>query len=65
MVYVKDKDIPQKVWRVVLATGGRRCLSAVDMSNDSEGIRGQPREPLYTDFVLDCYYIDYDGSRYG
>lgn len=64
-VYVKDKDISQKVWRVVQTTGERRCLSSRSASDKSEAASKQPRDPRHTDFVPDCYYIDYDGARYG
>lgn len=65
LVYVKDKDIPQKVWRVVQTTGGRRCLSLGSRSDRSEAPPEQSVEHRHTDFVLNCYYIDYDGARYG
>lgn len=57
LIYVKDRMIPQKIWRVVQATGGRKYLD--------ESIE----EPIdwvdkYSPFVLDCYYLDFDGTKF-
>jgi hypothetical protein len=58
LIYVKDKAIPQKVWRVVQRTGGRRYLSQpADMP-----VGDYTRK--YTPFTLDCYHLDYDGNHY-
>ncbi|KAH8435031.1 uncharacterized protein LDX57_012660 [Aspergillus melleus] len=58
LVYVKDKNIPQKVWKVVQRTGGRRYLTRPDHIPNGEF------RNLYSQFVLDCFYLDYDGIRY-
>ena len=65
LVYVKDKDTPQKIWRVVQTSGGQRGSGSVGKSDGSEATRKQIHERGYVDFLLDCYYIDYDGTRYG
>ncbi|KAK4100557.1 hypothetical protein N658DRAFT_535937 [Parathielavia hyrcaniae] len=49
LIYVKDRNVPQKVWRVIQRTGGRR-------SGEKKG--------KCTQFVIDCYYVDFDGNRY-
>ena len=60
LVYVKNKDIPQKVWRIIQRTGGRMCRSQEDH------IRWYRRpQDKFSPFALDCYYIDHDGSRFG
>lgn len=58
LVMVKDKNIPQRVWRVVQRTGGRRYLSPPDHIAGSDFIN------KFSPFVLDCYHLDYDGVRY-
>ncbi len=54
LAYVKDKDIPQKVWKVVQTTGERRCLSSRSASHKSEAASKQPRDPRHSNFVLGC-----------
>lgn len=63
VVYVKDKDHPQKLWRIVQTTGGRRYLTLKDTTGEAASSRSRHSE--YSDFVMDCYYIDYDGVRFG
>jgi hypothetical protein len=57
LVYVKDKSTPQKIWRVVQATGGRRYMKEPDPE-----IREW--DTKYSPFVLDCYYLDFDGTDF-
>ena len=68
LVYVKDSNIPQKIWKIVQTTGGRKLLNprrTLDRILTTSDRQREPREVGYTNFVLDCYYIDFDGSRYG
>ena len=58
LVVVEDKNIPQKVWKVVQRTGGRRYLSRPCHNREGEFI------DKFSPFSLDCYYLDYDGVRY-
>ncbi|KAI7971781.1 hypothetical protein EIK77_000090 [Talaromyces pinophilus] len=58
LVYVRDKNIPQKVWKVVQRTGGRRYLTRPDHIQKSDF------HNTYTQFVLDCFYLDFDGVHY-
>lgn len=58
LIIVKDRNIPQKVWKVIQRTGGRRYLSRPDHINKSEF------STRFSPFVLDCYHLDYDGVRY-
>lgn len=58
LAYVKDKDIPQKAWRVVQTTGGRKCLSSRSASDKSEAASKKKCEPAHTDFMPNYYYID-------
>lgn len=57
LVYVRDRSMPQKVWRVIQATGGRKYLS-----EPIDSITGW--ESKYSPFVLDCYHLDFDGSKF-
>ncbi|KAI9810741.1 MAG: hypothetical protein M1827_006079 [Pycnora praestabilis] len=59
LVYAKDRDLPQKNWRVAQVTGGRKYLSLAPPDE------GTSRKAEFSDFVLDCYYLEYDGSRFG
>lgn len=58
LVMVKDKNIPQKVWKVIQRTGGRRYLKQPD------DLPGGDFLNKFSPFVLDCYHLDYDGLRY-
>ena len=59
-IYVKNKNIPQKIWRVIQRTGGRLGRNPPESRIASHGSGG----PVITPLVLDCYHLDYDGSRY-
>lgn len=58
LIYCKDHNIPQKVWKVVQRTGGRRYISRPATIPDGEF------RATFTPFILDCYHLDYDGTRY-
>ena len=55
LIYVKEKSIPQKIWKVIQARGGRKYLS-------SAGEEGW--EDKYSPFILNCCHLDYDGSKF-
>ncbi|KAI5919615.1 hypothetical protein F4810DRAFT_686268 [Camillea tinctor] len=60
LIYVKDKKVPQKIWKVIQRVGGR-------VSKHNNTNPGKPLVsvgPKLSQFVIDCYYIDFDGSRY-
>lgn len=57
LVYVRDRSIPQKTWKIIQATGGRRYLSEPE-----ERITGW--ETKFSPFVLDCYHLDFDGTKF-
>ena len=57
LVYVKEKSVPQKIWRVIQARGGRKYLSEGDKQELGW-------EDMYTPFILNCYHLDYDGSKF-
>ena len=57
-VYVKDAHIPQAVWKVIQRTGGRRYIMRPDHITRS---RSNNR---FSPFVLDCYYLDYNGNTF-
>ncbi|KAI8282246.1 hypothetical protein K4K56_011238 [Colletotrichum sp. SAR 10_98] len=67
MVYVKDPNVPQKLWRVIQGTGGGYSPLQPD-THDSHldylrlgGMAGATRvSPL----TLDCYYVDFDGNHF-
>jgi hypothetical protein len=57
LIFSKDRNIPQQVWRVIQRTGGRRYLSQpTGRANDYR--------TSFSPFVIDCYHLDYDGTRY-
>ncbi|RYP76891.1 hypothetical protein DL771_001444 [Monosporascus sp. 5C6A] len=58
LTYLRDPNVPQKVWRVIQRTGGRRYMSRPDH------IPVGQYENSFSDFVIDCYHLDYDGTRY-
>ncbi|KAF9640915.1 ATPase [Lasiodiplodia theobromae] len=58
LIYCKDHNIPQKIWKVVQRTGGRRYISKPPTIPEREF------RTTFTPFVLDCYHLDYDGTRY-
>lgn len=51
----------QKVWRVIQVTGGRRLLSVEGSPSTIDALRVKPSSP----FEMDCYYLDFDGIRFG
>ncbi|PWY90989.1 hypothetical protein BO70DRAFT_283188 [Aspergillus heteromorphus CBS 117.55] len=57
LVYLKDRSVPQKIWKVIQVTGGRRYLQKL---NDMQG----EVNPLFSPVVLDCFFLDYDGERF-
>ncbi|PYI05458.1 P-loop containing nucleoside triphosphate hydrolase protein [Aspergillus sclerotiicarbonarius CBS 121057] len=58
LIYCKDRNIPQKIWRVVQRAGGRRYLSR------PSGIETGEYRTTFSPFVLECYHLDYDGRNY-
>ncbi|QGA16033.1 hypothetical protein EYB26_003700 [Talaromyces marneffei] len=54
LVYVKDSSVPQKIWKVIQASGGRRAMSGQFESNEYQF--------PFTSFQLDCYYLDHNGT---
>ena len=65
LIYVRDRDVPQKVWRVLQTTGGRRYLRPPYPDEMAHGLPPRKsRNQGYSGFVLDCYSLDHDGSRF-
>lgn len=64
IVYVKDVTVPQKLWRVMQGTGGRRPIGR-RMENVGPRRLGVSLGQTKCDpFNLDCFYIDFDGSEF-
>lgn len=59
LIYCKQSSTPQKIWRVIQATGGRRYMSRPEAGTDWTNWSTR-----YSDFVLDCYYLDFDGTKF-
>ncbi|KAF5228716.1 hypothetical protein FANTH_14409 [Fusarium anthophilum] len=57
-IYARKSDFVHKVWRVVQRTGGRRYMRRPDHVPESS-FRYQ-----FSPFVVDCYYIDFDGRHF-
>ena len=57
---MKDEKIPQKIWKVIQRSGGRRYVAQPDDVQNK-------RDDWYlrwTSFVIDCFHLDFDGTRY-
>jgi hypothetical protein len=61
MVYVNDKKIPQKIWKVGGTSGGRRRLC-----RDPSEPPGTTRDflEIVNDFKMDNFHFDWNGNRY-
>ncbi|KAF9784862.1 hypothetical protein IL306_006565 [Fusarium sp. DS 682] len=57
-IYAGRSDFVHKVWRVVQRTGGRRYMRRPDHISESS-FRYQ-----FSAFVVDCYFIDFDGKHF-
>ncbi|KAG5789276.1 hypothetical protein H9Q69_011673 [Fusarium xylarioides] len=57
-IYARKSDFVHKVWRVVQRTGGRRYMRRPDHVPESS-FRYQ-----FSPFVVDCYFIDFDGRHF-
>ncbi|PYH43521.1 uncharacterized protein BP01DRAFT_402635, partial [Aspergillus saccharolyticus JOP 1030-1] len=64
LIYVPDKMIPQKVWRIIQGTGGRRNMEQPSMSDRQFELGGGIWNDRCNPFVLDCYYIDWNGTQF-
>ncbi|KAL6810034.1 hypothetical protein J3E69DRAFT_377934 [Trichoderma sp. SZMC 28015] len=61
LIFIKDKNIPQKIWKVIQRTGGcRRLRPGPPLMGGHHGKPQHRTSPL----VIDCFYIDFDGTRY-
>lgn len=61
LIFVKDKDIPQKIWKVIHRTGGRRQSRQGLYKTRAEHSKWQFK---ISPFIINCFYIDFDGTRY-
>lgn len=59
LIFIKDKNIPQKIWKVIQRTGGSRRSRWEDSITE----HGKPQIET-SRLVIDCFYIDFDGTRY-
>lgn len=60
LIFIKDKNIPQKIWKVIQRTGGRRYQwRSVDKMDEDENWQLK-----FHPFAIDCFYLDFDGIRY-
>ncbi|KAK4141955.1 uncharacterized protein C8A04DRAFT_13674 [Dichotomopilus funicola] len=60
LLYVRDKEVPQKVWKVIQRTGATRDKTAPPPTSK----RGTERTHGFLPFYIDCYHLDHDGTRY-
>ncbi|KAI1419319.1 hypothetical protein F5Y12DRAFT_720843 [Xylaria sp. FL1777] len=58
VIYVKRTDFIHKIWRVIQRTGGRRYMT--NPTHIPESIF----QHQFSSFVVDCYFIDYDGKHF-
>ncbi|KAK0622159.1 hypothetical protein DIS24_g11342 [Lasiodiplodia hormozganensis] len=64
IVYVRHKEHPQKTWRVLQVAGGNRYLRKHDpRDEEAYGCKSDKRD-TFSPFVLDCYFLAFDGVRF-
>ncbi|KAM7213256.1 aaa family atpase [Rhypophila decipiens] len=63
LIYSRDEHIPQKIWRVAHTFFARKGQNS-SLVPGRGGRLGFGRTPSASAFFLDCYYLEYDGSRY-
>ncbi|KAK1624637.1 hypothetical protein BDP81DRAFT_329399 [Colletotrichum phormii] len=65
IVYVKDPAVPQKLWRVVQGKGGQRSENWRSSSQQAHlQLGGALNDLKPLPFVIECYHLDYDGTRF-
>ncbi|KAG8158458.1 hypothetical protein KVR01_011580 [Diaporthe batatas] len=57
-IFIKSVGSAQRVWRIIQRTGGRRPMTSVVSKQERPSVHN------LTNFVIDCYFIDYNGSRF-
>lgn len=64
IVYVRHKEQSQKTWRVIQVTGGNRYLRKQDAIDEEENDYKSDKRDSFSSFVLDCYFLAFDGIRF-
>jgi hypothetical protein len=64
LIYVRDKKVPHKIWKVIQRTGGRRDGVGLSLREGPPGHHLVDRTQGFQPFVIDCFHLDYDGTRY-
>ena len=64
LIYIKHKNVPQKMWRVIQRTGGKPDLEPSRRYRYNDDGQQDSRNTGLSQFVIDCYHLDFDGSRY-
>lgn len=60
---VRERNVDQRIWKVIQKTGGRRYLRPRSKRDDDyEDYEGFGASAAFT---VDCCYIDFDGERLG
>jgi ribosomal protein L36 len=59
LLYIRDKEVPQKIWKVIQRTGGTR-----DTVVSSRPSKRADRTHGFVPFYIDCFHLDHDGTRY-
>lgn len=62
LIYMRDKKVPQKIWKVIQRTGGSRNAATKAEPTGRPG--GDRTQGGFQPFVIDCFHLDYDGTRY-
>ncbi|KLU89558.1 hypothetical protein MAPG_08529 [Magnaporthiopsis poae ATCC 64411] len=63
LIYMRDKKVPQKVWKVIQRTGGHYHHDTDPGENEHTEQPAGDRGGRHR-FVIDCFHLDYDGIRY-
>lgn len=64
IIYVKDATVPQKLWRVVQGTGGRKPYSRLQKELDHLEFGGILSKTKCDPFNIDCFYVDFNGFEF-
>lgn len=63
LIYIKNRKTPQKVWKVIGGTGGRKDIDLAFRTEEELQSRLSWKNHC-SPFSLECYYIDWNGACY-
>ncbi|KAM7184635.1 aaa family atpase [Rhypophila sp. PSN 637] len=63
LIYSRDENVPQKIWRVAHTFFARKGQNSNLVPGKGAHL-GMGKITTVSAFFLDCYYLEYDGTRY-